>query len=194
MTAAAALRLLTPTRAHLPAYADALRRGWTPDTTRPHLAAADAHRIEDDPDGFLASLDHRDPTGSITLPNGNQAPRLPGFRLLLWDGDFCGTIGLRWQPGTPDLPPHCLGHIGYTVVPWKRHRGYATTALAHMLPHARALGLPHVDLVTAPDNGGSQRVITANGGHLIEKFTTTVGWANGTAYRYRIPLADTVTP
>jgi predicted acetyltransferase len=40
----------------------------------------------------------------------------------MWDGDFAGAINLRWQPGTAELPPHCLGHIGYGVVPWKRGR------------------------------------------------------------------------
>jgi predicted acetyltransferase len=41
----------------------------------------------------------------------------------MWDGEFCGSIGLRWLPGTEELPPHCLGHIGYAVVPWKRRLG-----------------------------------------------------------------------
>ena len=55
----------------------------------------------------------------------------------MWDGEFCGSIGFRWQPGTSTLPPYVLGHIGYAVVPWKRGRGYATQALALLLPEAR---------------------------------------------------------
>jgi predicted acetyltransferase len=85
----------------------------------------------------------------------------------MWDeGDdtFAGSINLRWQPGTAELPPHCLGHIGYSVVPWKRRRGFATRALAGMLAEARALGLPYVDIRTDADNHASQRVIEANGG------------------------------
>jgi len=35
----------------------------------------------------------------------------------MWDGEFCGQIAFRWQPGTEALPPHCLGHVGYSVVP-----------------------------------------------------------------------------
>jgi len=64
----------------------------------------------------------------------------------MWDGEFCGSIGFRWQPGTEVLPPHCLGHIGYAVVPWKKRRGHATRALAAMLPLARAEGLRYVEL------------------------------------------------
>jgi len=41
----------------------------------------------------------------------------------MWDDEFAGSIGFRWQPGTSALPPHCLGHIGYAVVPWKQGRG-----------------------------------------------------------------------
>ena len=81
----------------------------------------------------------------------------------MWDGEFCGSIGFRWQPGTEVLPPHCLGHIRYAVVPWKKRRGHATRALAAMLPLALAEGLRYVELTTDPDSLPSQRVIEANG-------------------------------
>ena len=76
-----------------------------------------------------------------------QVARLPGYRRWLWDGEFCGSIDFRWQPGTTALPPHCLGHIGYGVVPWKQGRGYATRALSLLLPAARAEGLAFVSRV-----------------------------------------------
>ena len=91
----------------------------------------------------------------------------------MWDGEYCGAISLRWQPGTMDLPPHCLGHIGYAVVPWKRRRGYATAALEQMLVLARDEGLPFVDIVTDDDNVASQAVVRANGGLLEEEFVTS---------------------
>src|SRR5260370_1107296 len=84
-------------------------------------------RIAADGDAFLASLVDKEAAGDpITLPDGMTVPRLPGYRRWLWDGEFCGSIGLRWQRGTEALPPYCLGHIGYAVVPWKQGRGYAT--------------------------------------------------------------------
>ena len=85
--------------------------------------------------------------GQVLLPD---ARRLPGFSRWMWDGEFCGSIGFRWQPGTEVLPPHCLGHIGYAVVPWKKRRGHATRALAAMLPLARAEGLRYVELFRTP--------------------------------------------
>jgi predicted acetyltransferase len=115
-------------------------------------------------------------------------PRLPGYRRWLWDGEFCGSISLRWQRGTEALPPYCLGHIGYTVVPWKQHMGYATQALRLLLPEAKGLGLRHVDITTEPENLASQRVIEANGGKLLGPFTKPAGFGGGPGLRYRVAL------
>ena len=114
--------------------------------------------------------------------------RLPGFKRWLWDGEFAGSIGVRWQPGTTDLPPHCLGHIGYSVVPWKQRRGYATAALRLILPEAAAVGLAFVEITTDPDNIGSQRVIEANGGVLHENFVKPPQFGSKPGLRYRIAL------
>ncbi|HEY6979891.1 GNAT family N-acetyltransferase [Reyranella sp.] len=166
------MELVVPDLAYLDAYADALRRGWSPDNIRLEMTAREElAKIAADPVAFVASLDDREAKGGpITLPDGSKAARLPGFRRWIWDGTFCGSIGLRWQPGTALLPSHVLGHIGYAVVPWKRGRGYATQALALMLEEARREGLPYVELTADPDNEASQKVIRANGGVLVERF------------------------
>jgi predicted acetyltransferase len=127
-------------------------------------------------------------SGPVALPDGSFATRLPGFHRWMWDGEFAGSIGFRWQPGTPELPPTCLGHIGYSVVPWKRGRGYAKTALALMLPEARAQGLPYVEVTTDAGNVASQHVVLANGGVLVERFVKGVQYGNGEALRFRIQL------
>jgi predicted acetyltransferase len=106
----------------------------------------------------------------------------------MWDGGFCGSINLRWQDGTPELPPYCLGHIGYAVVPWKQRRGYATEALRQVLPLAREVGLPYVEITTNPDNVASQRVIEANGGVLVERFAQPATSGGGAGLRYRVAL------
>lgn len=128
---------------------------------------------------------------AITLPNGSTVPRLPGYSMWMWDGQFCGSVGFRWQPGTTELPPYCLGHVGYSVVPWKRRRGYATRALHLLLPHARAEGLAHIELTTDVDNVASRRVIEANGGVLVERFHKPQGHGGAESLRFRIALADT---
>ena len=182
--------LIKPTLEHLAAYASALERGWSPDNLRDETRFEELAAIESDPEAFLMRMDDREAkAGPIRLPDGSFVPRLPGFRRWIWDGDFAGSIGLRWQPGTPELPPYCLGHIGYTVVPWKRGRGYAKAALALVLPEARNEGLAYVEITTEPDNLASQRVIVANGGLLMERFNGGPEYGNTEKLRYRINLA-----
>ncbi|HTC52143.1 MAG TPA: GNAT family N-acetyltransferase [Steroidobacteraceae bacterium] len=182
------MQLVQPSARYLNGYVDALQRGWSADTVRGAAAAAEElAQIQGDPVQFLASLEDRQAkAGPITLPDGSVVPRLPGFRRWLWDGEFAGSIGLRWQPGTHALPPHCLGHIGFTVVPWKRRKGYATAALKLMLPQARAAGLEFVELTTDPDNLASQRVIVACGGALLETFIKPAQFGGQPGLRYRV--------
>jgi predicted acetyltransferase len=145
--------------------------------------------IEQDATAFVASLvDRKARGGPITLADGSTVPRLPGYQRWIWDGEFCGSIGFRWQPGTEALPPTCLGHIGYAVVPWKRGRGYATTALRQLLPEARAEGLRYVEITTDVDNVASQRVALANGGVLVEEFVKPDSLGGAIGLRFRIAL------
>ena len=184
------MKLVWPSLEYLPGYVAALERGWSPDNVRGQATSLEElKRIAADANAFLASLVDREAAGDpITLPDGTKVPRLPGFRRWLWDGEFCGSIGFRWQRGTEALPPYCLGHIGYAVVPWKRGRGYATRALGEMLREARAEGLRYVEITTQPDNVASQRVITANGGVLIEEFITPPAIGGHRELRYRVQI------
>ena len=159
------MELVWPATQYLSSYTHALEQGWSPDNTRPEAAAEELEHIARDADGFVAEQVDRDAQGPrVLLPDGSSVPRLPGYHKWMWDGEFCGSIGFRWQPGTPALPPHCLGHIGYAVVPWKRRKGYATRALQLLLPEAKLEALPYVELTTDADNVASRRVIEANGG------------------------------
>lgn len=184
------MELVVPTLALLGGYVDALHRGWSPDNIRLEEAAREhLALIEKDAVAFLARTDDREARGGpIALPDGSTVPRLPGFVRWMWDGVFCGQIGFRWQPGTEALPPHCLGHIGYAVVPWKRGLGYATRALALILPEARKEGLAYVELTTDPDNLASQKVIVRNGGVFVERFKAEAAYGDRDELRWRIEL------
>lgn len=183
------MHLVIPAPEHLASYVEALQRGWYPNTTRPASGPEDLQAIAKDAAAFLRLQE--DATGSgppVVLADGSQVPRLPMRRRWLWDGAFCGQINLRWQKGTADLPSHVLGHIGYSLVPWKQGRGYATQALAQMLPLARQQGLPFVELTTDVGNTASRRVIEKNGGLLLEVFDKPASNGGGEALRFRIEL------
>lgn len=196
------MELLRPGPEHLPSYCAALAQGWSPNTTRPEAAQEALLAIEADAAAYLATT--HDPEGlgpPVTLPDGSQVPRLPGVVRWMWEGageagtngangdeGFCGVISLRWAKDLGPLPPHVLGHIGYSVVPWKQRRGHATRALGLLLPLARAFGLRQVELTTDTDNGPSQRVITSNGGVLVEHFTKPASFGGTPGLRFRITL------
>ena len=184
------MKLMVPALDYLSSYVSALESGWSPDNVRGREASEEQlELIRRDRDSFLASLDDPEARGApIKLPDGSLVSRLPGIVRWMWDGEFCGSIGFRWQEGTAALPPTCLGHIGFSVVPWKQRRGYATAALALMLDEARARKLPYVELTTDPDNIASRRVIEANGGTIEKRFQKDSAYGASESLLFKIEL------
>lgn len=182
------MELVRPAAAYLRSYCEALQRGWSPNNLRPQAAEEELAAIRHDPDAFFRQIVNFEGGGAgVKLPDGSIVPRLPGYRKWMWDGEFCGSIQLRWST-TGELPEYCLGHVGYSVVPWKQRRGYATRALGLLLPEARERGLQSVEITTTPDNVASQKVILANGGLLIEQFEKLASLGGGAELRYRIAV------
>jgi len=166
MTLTASITLICPSLDWLPAYEHALAQGWSPNTdrdvSREQLAALRRNRAR-----FLHDL-YNSPM--VRLPDGTDVPRLPAHDFWISDGDFCGRIGFRFQRGTESLPNTAFGHIGYTIVPWKQRRGYATQALRRILPVCRSEGFSRVLITCDDDNEGSRKVILANGGEPAGTF------------------------
>ncbi|MEM8652467.1 MAG: GNAT family N-acetyltransferase [Pseudomonadota bacterium] len=184
------MKLIKPSLDLVPNYITALERGWSPDNLRPEAAQEQIEIISKDAASFVSSLD--DPAakaGPITLPDGSKVPRLPGIQRWIWESEFCGTIGFRWKPGTEDLPPTCLGHIGYAVVPWRRGEGLASAALVEILPEAKAVGLSYVVITTSPDNPASIRVIEKAGGKRKRSFIADEAVGRLESIEFQISLA-----
>jgi predicted acetyltransferase len=78
------------------------------------------------------------------------------------------------------------GHIGYSIRPSERGRGYGSLILALTLEHARALGLSRVLLTCDSDNIRSARVIQRNGGVLTSEGYSSL--RGGRVSRYWIAL------
>lgn len=99
----------------------------------------------------------------INIPKGN----VPSTLYWAMVGDkVVGRLSLR----------HCLwkditsSHIGYSVKPPERRKGYATEMLRLGLIQAKKIGISKVILDCRVNNIGSKKVIEANGGKLLKKY------------------------
>ena len=81
------------------------------------------------------------------------------------DDRMVGVIDLRHHINNPVLRVWG-GHIGYSVRPSERGKGYAKEMLRQNLLCAKQLGLSRVMITCDHDNHASERTILANGGIL----------------------------
>jgi predicted acetyltransferase len=103
----------------------------------------------------------------VARQKDEDTPRPEGYvaSTELWmvvGGEYVGRISLRHE--LTELLLTWGGHIGYSVRPSARRRGYASRALALMLPVAADLGIDPVLVTCDTDNDGSRRTIEKNGG------------------------------
>lgn len=96
-----------------------------------------------------------------TVP-ANLVPATQFFFIRKGDNSLVGMIQVR----------HCFndylekyaGHIGYSVRPSERRKGYAKEMLRLALPFCREIGLDRVLISCIDGNMGSEKTILANGG------------------------------
>jgi predicted acetyltransferase len=108
--------------------------------------------------GYLARLDDED--------HGRVPPGiLPAtFRVATVDDELVGRVSIRHA--LDEFHEIYGGHIGYSVVPRFRRRGYATEILRQSLALARGLGIDRILVTCDEDNAASAGVIERNGGVL----------------------------
>ena len=98
------------------------------------------------------------------------------------DNRLVGMIQLRHRLN--DYLEKYGGHIGYSVHPDERRKGYARWMLDALLPHCRELGLKKVLVTCNDDNPASRKAILSNGG----AYESTVQLEDEHLERYWISL------
>ena len=80
------------------------------------------------------------------------------------DGKLVGLVQIRHPLNEYD--EKFAGHIGYTICPSERRKGYASRLLRSALRLCHEMGVADILVCCAPDNEGSKRTILRCGGVL----------------------------
>lgn len=115
-------------------------------------------RTMDNPQDFIKKCnDYENPK---TLPS--ERVIATQFMLVNEDDRIIGMIQVRHYFN--DYLSKYGGHIGYSVRPSERRKGYAKLMLSTALPFCRRIGLNKVLITCIDGNIGSEKTIVANGG------------------------------
>lgn len=78
------------------------------------------------------------------------------------DGKMVGCVQAHHEPN--ERMNRLTGHVGYSVRPSERRKGYATKLLAKAKDYLATFGFEEIYVSCVPDNEGSKKTILANGG------------------------------
>ncbi len=98
------------------------------------------------------------------------------------DGKICGSISIRHELN--DFLFNFGGHIGYSITPSERGKGYGKFQLKKALEIAKNLGIEKCLITADEENIASNKTIISEGGVL----ENTVMWNNEPLNRYWINL------
>lgn len=125
---------------------------------------------------FKFDNDKYDYSAWLKLVRDNSKEETKDFRWVIMstffavresDGKIVGIVNLRHYLN--DFYKE-LGHIGYSVLPSERKKGYATEILRQTLEYAKGRGLNEVFVTCKKDNEASRKTIIKNGGVICREF------------------------
>ena len=93
----------------------------------------------------------------------------PGYQdrvfWLIDRDEYLGQLSVRPELGTPYLVTYG-GHVGYSIRPGRRRRGYGQIILSLALRECIDMGLARLLVTCDSDNIGSKKIIERNGGQF----------------------------
>lgn len=141
------------------------------------------NRSLDDYEGWLEKLEYY----KSIEPNEEWVPSESYLLVREEDNKVVGMINLRIVLN--ESLKKFGGHIGYSIRPSERKKGYNKINLYLILKRCYELGLSDVLLDCSVDNPGSYKTMESLGGVRIEKFyNDEYGWC----YKYSINVLESV--
>lgn len=113
-------------------------------------------------DEWLEELDK-----DLNNPGEGRVPASTYFAIRKSDNKIVGMVNIRHKLNDY-LIKYGAGHIGYSVRPTERRKGYATKMLFLALNRCKEIGVDEVYIGCCEYNVGSYKTIKKNGGKLVK--------------------------
>lgn len=140
------------------------------------------HRFLDDYEGWLKKLD----LDYIQVPNEERVPARTYFLVRESDSRIVGMINIRLALN--ERLSHYGGHIGYSIRPTERGKGYNNINLYLGLKVCRKYGIERIFMDADLENPASWKTMEAFGGVRIREYYDDVN-AHCTVVDYTIDVA-----
>ena len=139
------------------------------------------HRFLDDYEGWLKKLD----LDYIQVPNEERVPARTYFLVRESDSRIVGMINIRLALN--ERLSHYGGHIGYSIRPTERGKGYNNINLYLGLKVCRKYGIERIFMDADLENPASWKTMEAFGGVRIREYYDDVN-AHCTVVDYNIDV------
>ena len=140
------------------------------------------HRFLDDYEGWLKKLD----LDYIQVPNEERVPGRTYFLVRESDSRIIGMINIRLALN--ERLSHYGGHIGYSIRPTERGKGYNNINLYLGLKVCRKYGIERIFMDADLENPASWKTMEAFGGVRIREYYDDVN-AHCTVVEYNIDVS-----
>lgn len=147
--------------------------------------AGGLHRYLDNYEGWLEKLEE----DRNRIPNEEKVPAETFFLVREEDNRIVGMINIRLALN--ENLKKFGGHIGYSIRPTERQKGYNKVNLYLGLLECQKHGIKEVLMDCDKENPGSAKTIQALGGKLIREYYDDI-FAHCTVQDYIIDVDDTI--